>query len=94
MLRDYSGTRLFWTRHAAAEAIEDDLDPMEIEGALRVVVELPEFNGEKKRGIIKIGERYCTLIYVKKRHGLVVITCWESSQTDVKEYKNETRRRG
>jgi len=86
MIRDYSKIRLLWTKHAAAEVIEDRFNPREIEKNLNKVVELPEFNEDKKRGIIKLGERYCTLIYKKKKHGLIIITCWESNPTDVSEY--------
>ena len=86
MLRDYSKARLLWSKHAASEAIEDNFDPREIEAHLRRVVELPEFSEDKRRGIIRVGGRHCTLIYAKKKHGLIVITCWESNPTDVKEY--------
>ena len=79
--------RILWTKHAAAEAIEDDFDTQLIESNMGKVVELPEFNGEKKRGILRVNTRYCTLIYKKKKHGLIIITCWESNPTDIKEYK-------
>lgn len=87
MIRDYSKARLLWTKHAAAEAIEDDFDAREIEENMKQVVEIPEFNEEKKRGIIRLDDRYCTLIYKKKKHGLIINTCWESNPTDIKEYK-------
>jgi hypothetical protein len=86
MIRDYSNTRVMWTRHASAEVLEDNFKAKDIEDSLRKVVEIPEFNGVKKRGIIRIGARYCTLIYVLTKTGLVVITCWESNPTDISEY--------
>jgi len=96
MLRDYSKSRLYWTKHAASEAIEDGFKAQKIEENLKTVVELPEFNGEKNRGVIKVGERYCTLIYKKMKKGLLAITCWESNPTDVQEYQRvfrQTRRK-
>jgi len=94
MIRDYSEIRLLWTKHAAAEVLEDNFDPKQTQEKLGRVVELPEFDEDKKRGIIKVGGRYCTLIYKKKKNGLIVITCWESNPTDRSEYKNELKRRG
>jgi len=87
MIRDYSRFRLFLTKHAVAESIEDNLDVRDVENNINRVFELPELNGIKKRGIINIGGRYCTIIYKKKKHGLVIITCWESNSPDIKEYK-------
>jgi hypothetical protein len=94
MMGDYSGKRLFWTKHAASEAIEDNFDPEEIEKKLKRVCEVPEFNEGKRRGTIKVDSRYCTLTYKKKKSGLVVITCWESNQTDIKEYRRKVRDKG
>lgn len=90
-LKDYSKSRIIWTKHAAEEVLEDHFDPGEIERGLRRVVELPELDKDKKRGIIKLSNRYCTLIYVKMRFGLKIITCWESSVSDIKDYKNIIR---
>jgi hypothetical protein len=86
MIRDYSKTQVMWTKHASAEVLEDNFTADEIEDGLRQVAEFPEFNGNKKRGVLKIGPRYCTIIYVRTRQGIVVITCWESNPTDIKEY--------
>ena len=83
-IRDKKG-RLFRFR-IDEKTVMGVLNPREIEKNLNKVVELPEFNEDKKRGIIKLGERYCTLIYKKKKHGLIIITCWESNPTDVSEY--------
>jgi hypothetical protein len=87
MIRDYSKTRVRWTKHASAEVLEDNFNVREIEESLGGVVEFPEFNGCKLRGIIKIKARYCTLIYARTSWGIVVITCWESNPTDIGEYK-------
>ena len=86
-IRDYSKSRIIWTKHAAQEVLEDNFDPVEIGRCLRRVVELPEFEENKSRGILKLGGRYCTLIYARMRFGLKIITCWESSPGDIKEYK-------
>jgi len=46
-IRDYSGSRIIWTKHAIREAIEDNLGIGEIENRLKGIVELPEFEEEK-----------------------------------------------
>jgi len=91
MIVGYPGVRLFWTKHAVVEALEDNFDVSEIEGAIRVVVETPEFEEDKRRGVVKVGNRYCTLIYKKKKRGMVIITCWESNKTDIDEYHKSMR---
>jgi len=93
MIRDYSKTRVKWTRHAFAEATEDNFKTNELEGSFLRVVEFPELNGKKRRGIVRLGSRYCTLIYVLTGQGIVVITCWESNPTDISEYNNVVKSR-
>ena len=86
-IKDYSKSTILWTKHAAQEVLEDHFDPAEVERGLKKVVELPEFEDEKLRGIIKLKNRYCTLIYIKMKFGLKIITCWESGAGDIKDYK-------
>jgi hypothetical protein len=94
MIRDYSKTQVMWTKHALAEATEDNFRTKDIEGNLSYVVEFPEFEGGKMRGILRVGSKFCTLVYLPKRDGLLVITCWESNPTDMEEYKRNAKQRG
>lgn len=92
MIRDYSKTQVMWTRHALAEATEDNFKIRDIEKGLYHVVESPEFNGIKKRGIIRLDSRFCTLIYTVIGDSILMITCWESSHTDIAEYRRTVKR--
>jgi hypothetical protein len=94
MIRDYSKHRVVWTRHAKEQALEDNFPTSEVEGNISVVVEVPEFEEDKWRGILRVGPRYCTLIYRSFKDGLIVITCWESNHTDIEEYKRGTKHGG
>jgi hypothetical protein len=87
MIRDYSKTRIIWTRHAIHEASEESFDTKEIEKSLSRIAEFPEMEEDKRRGVTRIGERYCTLIYKTMAAGIIVITCWESNPTDINEHK-------
>jgi hypothetical protein len=91
MIIDYSKTKVMWTKHATAEVIEDNFKAEEIERNLNHVVEFPESEGDKMRGIIRVGVRYCTLIYVTTNNILKVITCWESNSADIEEYKRANK---
>ena len=82
-----------WTKHALAEATEDGFKVKEIEGNLSFVAEFPEFDGERKRGVLKVGSRHCTLIYATKGERMTIITCWESNHTDIAEFERDARRR-
>jgi len=93
MKRDYSKSRVVWTKHARDEVTEDNFKKQEIEESLSKVIEFPEFEDNKTRGIIKVGERYCTIIYKRMTNGIIIITCWESNPTDVREYYNVVRER-
>jgi len=85
--RDYSKSRVFWTKHAIVEALEDGFRTEEIEKALKYLVEIPRPETQKTRGVVKVGERYCTLIFMSMKAGIRIITCWASSTGDVEEYK-------
>lgn len=85
--RDYSKLRVFWTKHAVVEALEDGFRTEEIEKGLKFLVEIPGFETEKIRGVVKVGERHCTLIFMRMKAGLRIITCWASSPSDINDYK-------
>ncbi|MBN2014671.1 MAG: hypothetical protein JW778_05780 [Candidatus Altiarchaeota archaeon] len=91
MIKNLSGRRIVWTKHAAKEVLEDNFNPALIEKCLDRIAKFPEFNENKNRGVTKLDGRYCTLIYVKMKLGLKVVTCWESSQNEIKEYRRAVR---
>jgi hypothetical protein len=94
MIRDYSRVRLMWTRHALAEATEDNFRVEEIAKCLGRAVEFPELDGIKRRCIMRVGDRHCTMILVPASSGFVVVTCWESNPTDISEYDRVTKHGG
>jgi hypothetical protein len=87
MIWDYSRVRVDMTRHAVDEAKKDGIKIVDIKKSLGKIVEFEEFEENKKRGIIRVGAGYCTLIYVKKKRGLLLITCWKSNREDIREYR-------
>jgi len=91
-VKDYSKSKIFWTKHAVVEALEDGFKTDDIEGGLKFLVEVPGFETEKIRGVIKVGERYCTIIFMKMKAGLRVITCWASSSGDINDYKRLSKK--
>ena len=78
--------KVIWTKHAAREVIEADFDPEEIEKKIGKMQELYSENS-KKKGVLKTGEKFCTIIYVKMRYGIKIITCWESSEWEKKAWE-------
>ena len=80
--------RVFWTKHAIVEALEDGFRTEEIEKSLENMVEISR-ESEKIKGVSKVGDRYCTVIFMKMKAGLRIITCWASSTGDINEYKND-----
>lgn len=78
--------RVFWTKHAIVEALEDGFRTEEIEKALEGIVEISS-ESQKIRGVVKVGERYATIIFMKMKAGIRIITCWSSSTGDINEYK-------
>jgi len=78
--------KLIWTKHAAREIIEDNFDPAEIEKNFEKVQEVYPEDG-KTKGVLKLGERFCTIVYAKLECGIKIITCWESSEWERKAWK-------
>ena len=89
---DYSKSRVFWTKHAVVEALEDSFRTEEIEKGMKSLIEIPGFEPEKIRGVVKVGERHCTLIFMRMKAGLRIITCWASSPGDINDYKRLSRK--
>lgn len=79
---------ILWTKHALKSITEDNFATKDIEKNLQNIVHLYSENG-KKKGVVKIGERYCTLIYFKGEGKLKIITCWKSSWWEMKAYERE-----
>ncbi len=90
--KDYSKSRVFWTKHAIAEALEDGFRTGEIEDALKNLVEVPCPEAQKVRGVVKMGDRYCTLIFMDMAAGIRIITCWASGAGDISDYKRLSKR--
>ncbi len=90
--RDYSKQRIFWTKHAVVESLEDGFRTEEIEKSMKFLVEVPGAEAEKIRGVIKVGDRHCTLIFMRMNAGLRMITCWASSPSDIDDYKRFSKR--
>ncbi len=82
-----------FTRHAVEQATEDNFTLRDIQAKMAYTAEQPEFEGRKMRGVVKIGQRYCTLIYAPSKAGITVITCFESNMTDAHEYLKMARER-
>jgi hypothetical protein len=78
--------RVFWTKHAIVEALEDGFRTEEIEKALKSIVEISS-ESQKTRGVVKLGNRYATVIFMKMKAGIRIITCWASSTSDINEYE-------
>ena len=90
--RDYSKQRIFWTKHAVIGALEDGFRTLEIEAGIKSLIEIPGSETGKIRGVIKIGERHCTLIFMRMNAGLRIITCWASSHSDINDYKRLSKK--
>jgi len=79
--------RVFWTKHAIVEALEDGFAVGEVEEALGSLAEIPGSEPGKVRGVARVGDRYCTVVLMRMRAGIRIITCWASSTGDINEYK-------
>jgi len=86
-------SRVFWTKHAVAEALEDGFRTEEIEQSMGSLVEMPCFGEEKARGVLRVGGRHCTLLFMRMKAGVRVITCWASSPGEIRDYKRLSRRK-
>ena len=90
--KDYSRPKIFWTKHAIVEALEDGFRTEEVEKGMRHLVELPGFEAKKVRGVVKVGEQHCTLVFMRMKAGLRIITCWASSPSDIKDYERLSKK--
>lgn len=90
MFEDFSGKRVFWTKHAAKEVLEDNIDTKKVEATLNKTYTMESGLG-KEKGVVKTGEGYITLIFVRYNRGLKIVTCWRSSGWEIKVYEEAVK---
>ena len=83
--------KFLWTRHALREAIEDLLKPSEVEKALQECIVMESGLG-KQKAVCKIDNTYCTVIFVKMKFGIKIITCWKSSEWEIRAFDQEVKK--
>lgn len=83
--------RFLWSRHALRQAIEDSLKPSEVEKSLLKCV-LMESGLGKQKAVCKVKGVYCTVILVRMKFGIKIITCWESSGWETRVYDSEVKK--
>ena len=80
-----------WTRHALREGVEDSFKPGEVEKALSICAVMESGLG-KQKAVGKIQKTYCTVIFVKMKFGIKIITCWKSSRWEIKAFDEEVKK--
>jgi hypothetical protein len=80
-----------WTRHALRGAIEDSLKPSSVEDALLKCLIMESGMG-KQKAVCKTGSTYCTVIFVKMAFGIKIVTCWKSSDWEIKAFDEEEKK--
>jgi hypothetical protein len=83
--------QFLWSRHALRQAIEDSLKPSEVEKALSDCVVMESGLG-KEKAVCKVNEIYCTVIFVRMKFGIKIITCWRSSGWERRVYDSEVKK--
>lgn len=83
--------RFLWARHALREAIEDLFKPSAVEEALSKCVVMESGLG-KQKAVCKVAGVYCTVIFVKMQFGVKIITCWKSSDWEIKAFDAEVEK--
>jgi hypothetical protein len=49
-------------------------------------------DSEKEKAVCKLNRIYCTIIFIRMKFGIKVITCWKSSSWEIKAYNSEVRK--
>lgn len=83
--------KFLWSRHALREAVEDSLEPGKVERALSECTVMESGLG-KQKAVCKIDNIYCTVIFVKMKSGIKIITCWKSSNWEIKVFDDEVKK--
>lgn len=83
--------KFFWSRHALREAVEDSLKPSIVEKALSKCIVMESGLG-KQKAVCKVEGVYCTVIFVKMKFGIKIITCWKSSDWEIKAFDEEVKK--
>lgn len=101
-MQNLSDKGIIWTKHALRSASEDNFAISDLAKNLNKVAELYAENplqgslanarDEKNKGIVKVGERYCTIIYIETKEIVKIITCWKSSWWEVTSYERENKK--
>ena len=73
------------------EAVEDSLKLGDVEKALSRCVVIESGLG-KKKAVCKVSGIYCTIIFVRLQFGIKIITCWKSSDWEIKAYDTEVKK--
>ena len=79
-----------WSRHALREAIEDSLKPSEVEKSLSKCFVMESGLG-KEKAVCRVDNIYCTIIFVRMKFGIKIITCWKSSNWEIKAFDSEVK---
>ncbi|MBI5553384.1 MAG: hypothetical protein HY917_01450 [Candidatus Diapherotrites archaeon] len=80
-----------WTRHALREAVEDSFKLSEVEQALSVCFMMESGLG-KEKAVCRVAGRYCTVILVRMKFGIKIITCWKSSSWEMNVFDEEVKK--
>jgi len=80
-----------WSRHALRQAVEDSLKPSEVEKTLSKCL-LIESGFDKEKAVCKVNGVYCTVILVRMKFGIKIITCWKSSGWEIRAYNSEVKK--
>lgn len=91
MFLDSLKSHFLWTRHALKETIEDSLKPSEVEKALSECFIMESGLG-KEKAVCKVGNIYCTAIFVRQKFGIKIITCWKSSRWEINAHDSEVKK--
>lgn len=83
--------RFLWSRHALRQAVEDSFKPSEVEKALFKCVAMESGLG-KEKAVCKVNGVYCTIIFVRMKFGVKIITCWKSSGWERSAFDEEVKK--
>jgi len=73
------------------ETVEDSLKPSAVENALSKCIVMESGMG-KQKAVCKAGNIYCTVIFVKMRFGIKIITRWKSSDWEIRAFDGEAKK--
>ena len=80
--------QILWTRHANREALEDEFSLASVENGLKNCFVMETGLG-KEKAVCEANSRYCTVIFVRFKSGIKIITCWKSSNWEIRAFEDE-----